>query len=112
MHCASRLGFMTWMYQNREEIAYSLGFIHERPITMCGRVYDLDRAVKIEAVQHDTDNMPAPALPVSDINLFIDFSDITQKVHNRSFLAEVFNNLYQPHACSSPAYPIFQPPRV
>lgn len=35
LHCASRLGIISYLYSQRHEIAYSVGLIAEVPMTMC-----------------------------------------------------------------------------
>ena len=71
LHCSIRLGFMTWLYQNRQDIVYAFGLGDKPLITMCSHADDLDRAVKIEVAQDDYDKrMPVSAFQVREINLF------------------------------------------
>lgn len=39
LHCASRLGVVSYLYENRLEIAYQIGLIAEIPIAMCAGDY-------------------------------------------------------------------------
>ncbi len=76
LHCSVRLGFMTWVYQNRQSIAYTFGFIKERPITMCSHQDDLDRAVEINVSHDDGDKIPVSAFHAREINLFLEVNHI------------------------------------
>jgi hypothetical protein len=53
LHCASRLEILSYLYQNRQELAWSLGLIREVPITMCNSDYDFGSGLKIENVKAD-----------------------------------------------------------
>ncbi len=72
LHCSVRLGFVTWLYQNRQEIAYSFGFIEERVITMCSHEHDLDRAVEINIDHDGSDKLPVSTFQTREINLFFE----------------------------------------
>lgn len=88
LHCSVRLGFVTWLYQNRQDIAYAFGFGDEPPITMCSHADDLDRAVKIEVAQDNHDKrMPVSAFQTREINLFF-VSHILSNSHELALLRE------------------------
>lgn|GEM_PF-831479 len=77
LHCASRTGLLTYLYQQRLQIAYSLGFIDEIPIAVCSSDYDFRQ----EFIVHQTDENRAAShqtLPMaSEIKLFF----VTQLIH-------------------------------
>ncbi len=76
LHCASRVGFLSYLYQNRNEIAYTLGLADEMPIAMCNSDYDFDKGLTIQAVDHDETSQRT--FPIAfEIKLFCD-SDKTQ----------------------------------
>lgn len=69
LHCASRVGFLSYLYQQREQIAYSLGLIAEVPIAMCSGDYNSNVNLVI-TVSHDY-SAAQPTLPVAlEIKLF------------------------------------------
>jgi hypothetical protein len=71
LHCASRVGFLSYLYQNRNEIAYTLGLTDELPIAMCNSDYDFDKGLTIQSVDHDeTSQRTFPT--ASEIKLFFD----------------------------------------
>ena len=72
LHCGIRLGLVTWLYQNRQSIAYTFGFIEERQITMCSHEDDLDRAVEIKVSQDESDKIPVSVFQAREINLFLE----------------------------------------
>lgn len=71
LHCASRVGLLSYLYQNRNEIAYMLGFADEMPIAMCNSSYDFDKGLTIQSADHDETNQRT--FPVAfEIKLFFD----------------------------------------
>jgi hypothetical protein len=69
LHCASRLGFLSYLYQQKEKIALSIGLIDEIPIAPCSSEYDFGDSNKLD-VKHEADH-PAPLLrQASEITLF------------------------------------------
>lgn len=76
LHCASRVGLLSYLYQNRNEIAYTLGLTDELPIAMCNSDYDFDKGLTIQSADHDETSQRT--FPVAfEIKLFFD-SDKTQ----------------------------------
>jgi len=77
LHCASRTGLLTYIFQQRLQIAYSLGLIDEIPIAVCSSDYDF----RHEFIVHQTDeSSPAShqTLPMaSEIKLFF----VTPLIH-------------------------------
>lgn len=76
LHCASRVGLLSYLYQNRNEIAFVLGLTDEIPIAMCNSSYDFDKGLTIQSADHDETSQRT--FPVAfEIKLFFD-SDRTQ----------------------------------
>lgn len=109
LHCSVRLGLATWLYQNRQEIAYAFGLIEEPPITMCSHEDDLDRAITIEVSADDQSKAPRNSFQASEINLFLSYTFLTN-TPQFTFLRE--NGLLQLEVgkYSSPDPDIFHPP--
>lgn len=69
LHCASRVGFLSYLYQQRHEIALALGLIAEVPIAMCSSDYDFNDDLSVHV--SDNDEAARHTLPVAfEINLF------------------------------------------
>lgn len=69
LHCASRVGFLSYLYQQRHEIAFTLGLIAEVPIAMCSSDYDFNDDLSVHV--SDSDDAAHQALPMAfEINLF------------------------------------------
>lgn len=48
MHCGSRLGFLSYLYEKRHDLAYQVGLIAEIPIAMCSGNYDFNKGLVIQ----------------------------------------------------------------
>jgi hypothetical protein len=69
LHCASRVGFLSYLYQQRHEIAFTLGLIAEVPIAMCSSDYDFNDDLSVHV--SDNDDAARQTLPMAlEINLF------------------------------------------
>lgn len=112
LHCSIRLGFFTWIYQNRLEIAFTLGLSDEKPITMCGHEYDVDRAVKIEVSQDNHDKLPINPFQVREINLFLSMTETIPGRSGELLLSVISNCTYQFSEYPDPGHSFFQPPRI
>ncbi len=108
LHCASRVGLLSYLYQNRDEIAFALGLTDEVPIAMCNSDYDFDMGLTIQSADHDETSQRT--FPVAfEIKLFFD-SDKTQVPHRtqtplRAVYIPAVSQLLQ--GCSQS---IFRPP--
>jgi hypothetical protein len=109
LHCSVRLGLATWIYQNRLAIAYSFGFLEERPITMCGHEHDLDRSVEIKVSHDESDKLPVSTFQVREINLFLEI-DFSQHTPQYSLLRENQLPSIVEKDYPSPELPVFHPP--
>jgi hypothetical protein len=68
LHCAGRLGVLSYIYRSKAEIGHWLGMIKERPITVCDSHYFFDRDLKIST---DTeDEQPLTVTQAQEIILY------------------------------------------
>lgn len=109
LHSASRVGFLSYLYQQRHQIAYSLGFIEEVPVTVCSSDYDFNQDLIIDSADESDSTLPVAMLMANEIHLF--FINHTVDMHPQlSFLREntiprVVERIYLP-----PTLSIFHPP--
>jgi len=75
LHCAGRLGVLSWIYEQRHNIAFELGIENERSIAECGTGY-LNEGLVI--IQQDDDSQARPSIIFSakEIKLFFDFNEL------------------------------------
>lgn len=110
LHCASRVGFLSYVHQQRHEIAFALGLITEVPMAMCSSDYDFSDGLSIHV--SDNDDTARQTLPMAfEINLFcvaVEMPDLAAK--------EVGSNATYTSRGSSPLQgclrSIFHPPAI
>jgi hypothetical protein len=51
LHCASRLGILDYLYQQRHQVAFHAGLISEIPITVCARDFHQTQKL-VQATDH------------------------------------------------------------
>lgn len=110
LHCASRLGVMSYLYQQRHSIAYSLGIIAEIPVAMCTGDYDFGKGLVIEEHHPSESTVPPAFFQTQEINLYLSpFSFFETSPHwltvgnDKAMMTE--DNNYP-----SPPVSIFHPP--
>lgn len=110
LHSASRLGVLSYLYEQRWEIAYALGLLSEQPIAECSHDYDFGSGLKIVAADDHQGTLPPAVLQAKEITLFIDdtFSSgapverlVTDTTHGRLFIQTAY---------ATPSLSIFHPP--
>ena len=108
LHCASRVGFLSFLYKQRHEIAYTIGVIAEVPIAMCNSDYDFNGGLTLET-SGDEESIPPALFQAKEINLFFskDYIELTPQLHviQTSSICEIVESAYQ-----RPAISIFHPP--
>jgi hypothetical protein len=111
LHCSSRLGVLSYLYENRHDIAYRVGLVAEIPIAICESNYNFSKGL---IVQHNNvdDEAPASLTTAHEINLFFQFnaSDLLSKckfVNSATAPAPYMQRIYH-----SPFIKKFQPPKV
>jgi hypothetical protein len=110
LHCACRIGFLSYLYQQRHQIALSLGMIDEVPIAVCSHKYDANQGLHIEMAD-DSSNATLPAVfHAQEIQLFFNgFLDID--FSSREGIAQSgINSMVVEKFYASPALSIFHPP--
>ena len=110
LHCASRLGVLSYLYENRNEIANTMGLISEVPIAMCSSDYDFNQGLHI---QHNDNHPSAPAsfLTAHEITLFSQ-AYISYNLPEKSNRSGQEKIPYTIGDYQHPALEIFQPPRI
>lgn len=108
LHCASRLGVISYLYQERHTIAHSVGLIADIPIAMCNSEFDFGKGLTFVNIDHD-DQLPASLSIAHEIHLFLSWPELETspeyfKILERQLSGKTFQN-YIP-----PTYPIFHPP--
>src|SRR5688572_21281608 len=110
LHCASRLGVLTYLYENRNHIANTIGLIQEVPIALCSSDYDFHDSLH---VQHaDTDPaVPTNFLTAQEITLFSQ-GYVSFNLREDSNSADEGKSPYTIGCYQQPPLKIFQPPRI
>jgi hypothetical protein len=70
LHCACRLGVIDHLYNNRKNIAFSIGVIKEMPIASCGSEYEHPLTIEVDD-DASGDSVPATTFKAQQINLFL-----------------------------------------
>lgn len=70
VHCAGRLGVISYLYQQKNTIAQTIGLISELPIAVCSGDYDFDGGFQfVEAT--DESSTPPIVFQAKEVNLFL-----------------------------------------
>lgn len=72
LHCASRLGLLSYLYQNRHTVAFTLGLISEIPIAVCSSDYEGGKTLVITAPDETDKSLPATISHAGEINLYFE----------------------------------------
>ena len=108
LHSASRLGVLSYLYQQRREIAYAVGIIAEIPIAMCSSDYDLNSGLSIVSADKSDLSTPPALIEAKEIQLFFS-RHLSFNNPNRS--ESKINEVFLIEAkYSSPPLSIFHPP--
>lgn len=110
LHSASRLGLVSYLYQQRHEIAYTLGLVSEVPIAMCNSDYGLNDNLVIQEHKTTDNNLPPTIAHAPEIHLIVQQLAAFDLNIYRS-VAQVAHPLYLNESnYSSPPLSIFHPP--
>jgi hypothetical protein len=110
LHCSSRLGFLSYLYQQKYKMAFAVGLINEIPIASCSSDYDFGDSKKLDVKEES--GQPAPSLrQASEITLF--FSTVFLPISSNKFISvtylyPVVKDLFKSEAIHS----IFHPPSL
>jgi hypothetical protein len=109
LHCAGRLGLLSYLYNQRHAVAYSFGVIAEVPIATCSADYTHHQApLVIDDQQQSDEQLPVQFMQAKEINLFIEqfFTyDVTKAGETIPSNTLHFEPVY-----TSPNLPVFHPP--
>jgi hypothetical protein len=112
LHCASRLGILSYLYQERHSIAHAVGLIQEIPIALCSSDYDFNQGLSIQD-HDDSETLPVTFGHAHEITLFAPHNDFDNTRRSHHYLAGTLNQPpYLITISSSPHFKIFQPPRA
>ena len=111
-HCAGRLGFLSYLYQQRHEIANALGLIEEKPIAVCGSEFQPDANLVFTA-DETNESVPPQLIEVREIQLFFQFK-LTgcEQPAGLLLLGDIANTAHQLFEPPRPIIEILQPPKV
>lgn len=72
LHCASRLGVLSYVYENRHAVAFNLGLIKEVPIAVCSSDYEGDKTLVITTPDDTDKSLPTAISQAQEINLYFE----------------------------------------
>lgn len=110
LHCASRLGILSYLYKNRNELAYVVGLVSEMPIAICSSDYDFNEGLHIQHADTQP-GTPVSFLTAPEITLFC-LSPFSVELHNNSVPKNTAYPTYKELTYTTPLQAIFQPPRI
>jgi len=109
LHCANKLGLLSYLYANRSEIAVSLGLSSEYTIAVCDSDYFQGKTLII--AHEDGHSFPPLLIQTQEINLF--FISVTDLISSDKVLLELTQlNRYQPQKYQSVLPSVFHPPAI
>lgn len=108
LHCAARLGTLSFLYEQRHHIGYTVGLIAEIPIAMCTSDYDFDGSLKIET-SDSAEDAPAHFIQAQEIGLFL-ITALTTPDAQTPISEDKRTHFYCVSEYSSPPSPFFHPP--
>jgi hypothetical protein len=108
LHCASRLGILSQVYQKRHSIAYTVGLIAEIPIALCGSDYDPSDKLYVQS-EDAGEALPANFTQAQEINLFIVNGELSV-MPGWLLIATDDPCRYHGSLYPSPSFRIFHPP--
>jgi len=112
LHCMSRTGFLSYLYEQRYDIAFSLGVIDEIPIAMCDSSYYDTHELKVDiksAPGHQS--IPPVLTSASEIILFFKTANTFVDPHF-TLISDSNLSAYLLPNYSGPTGSLFQPPRI
>lgn len=108
LHCAGRLGALSYLYEQRHQIAFSLGLTAEKVIAMCKGDYQQSLVIVTE---DNNEEKRSPVPTTTEINLF--FAVIESGIPSGiRFELSVSGTGYHSASYTSPPGDIFHPPLV
>lgn len=111
LHCGSRLGILSYIYQQRHNIAYTIGLISEIPIALCSSDYDVNQGLPI--IHQDTSDQSIPPVFSSahEIVLFVQQHDFALN-RERNAISDTSNIYVKNRKYTVPLPAVFHPPSL
>lgn len=110
LHCAGRLSVLSWIYEQRQQIAFELGLVDERPIAVCGSGY-LDDGLVILQQDGASHAKPSTTFEGQQIELFFEAKLISlipsPCLTRNEFLSSDTDDIFHAHLKA-----IFHPPSI
>lgn len=109
LHCGSRLGLLTAMFNQRYKIAVLIGLMEEKPIVECNSEYFTDDLV-ITNLNDSASSLPASIFHAQEIQLFFETHEFSFNPLMPVRLSWAPSNytVWYPE----PSHSIFHPPSV
>ncbi len=110
LHSASRLGVLSYLYQHRHDIAYTLGLIEEVPIASCTDDYHLSQGFEVVVAEQSDSTLPPATWFAQEIQLFFHGKAEIQFSNPSIVLAGSYSVRPPESKYNSPIVSIFHPP--
>lgn len=109
LHCTSRLGILSYLYQNRHHIAVAIGLIEEIPIATCSHEYHFSKNLIIQHASEETqERIPENLSPAMEIVLFV--HQAITNIPSNDVMEQAQRSLYVEVYYLQPLISIFRPP--
>lgn len=109
LHCASRLGLLSYLYQNRQEVALTFGLIKEIPIAVCSSDYEGDKTLVITTPDDSDKSLPTAISQAQEINLYFERTIVNHAPQFTWLVADRLSSLTE-SPYTPPLQDIFHPP--
>ena len=109
VHCASRVGLLSYLYEHRHDISYQIGLIAEIPIAICSSDYDFNKGLKIQELDGHESSLPSQLVQAKEIMLFFQYTSLLVKNPSIELMKDHFTSIPQKRY-TRPAISIFHPP--
>lgn len=109
LHCASRLGILSYLYENRHAVAVTIGLIKEVPIAVCSSDYEGDKTLVITTPDDTDKSLPTAISQAQEINLYFERT-IVHHAPQFTWLATDRLSSLTETPYTSPLRDIFHPP--
>lgn len=110
LHCFSRLGVLSYIFEKRHDVAYALGLIAEVPIAMCNGEYDFTPGLIVDDAS-DEHPLPQSVSHAQEIILFIHTVSVELKPQSVEPIRKGFD-LRKDQKYTSPSSSVFHPPSI
>lgn len=111
LHCCSRIGLFSYLYQQRHEIAEAIGVITQAPIALCSGDYHTETDLVVQESPSDH-SLPPSFLQAREINLFFEYQTGDTPTGGMYLVCENLGNTpYHLREYALHAHELMQPPR-